>query len=104
MPQPFAIIGGARLGWTNATYPLAKLTAGPDKLTAPDQIRTLARFCSQPLDSRGMYPGRRSQTRLPWDTNMSPRWGFEFAAPPTVGIVHRLFDATNEDDGHQWYS
>jgi len=43
---------------------------------AADQIRAIARLRSQRHIFWAFYPGRRSRTRLPWATYISPRWGF----------------------------
>jgi hypothetical protein len=60
MPQPFTITGGARVGWTNATWPLAKLSVSPDKLTisigllgtysfAPDEVSAVEKYVMIPV-------------------------------------------------------
>jgi len=48
MPHPFEITGGARLGWTNATWPFARLTAASDKLTI--SVRLLGTYSFAPED------------------------------------------------------
>jgi hypothetical protein len=65
MPQPFTITGGARVGWTNATWPLAKLSVSPDKLTisigllgtysfAPDEVSAVERYVMIPVFGWGV--------------------------------------------------
>jgi hypothetical protein len=65
MPQLFVITGGARVGWTYATWPLAKLSAGPDKLTvstailgtysfAPDEVSAVERYVIFPVLGSGV--------------------------------------------------
>jgi hypothetical protein len=65
MPQQFTITGGARIGWTNATWPLAKLSVGPDKLTisiailgiysfAPHEVLAVEKYVRIPLLSWGV--------------------------------------------------
>ncbi len=60
MPQTFITTGGARVGWTNATWPLAQLLATPDKLTlsirllgtysfTPDQVLSVERYVLIPV-------------------------------------------------------
>lgn len=65
MPQPFTSTGGARIGWTNATWPLAQLSATPDALTisvrllgsytfAPSQVAAVERYATIPVLSWGV--------------------------------------------------
>jgi hypothetical protein len=60
MPQLFTATGGARVGWTNASWPLAKLSVGPDKLTlsiallgtysfTPNEVSAIERYTLIPL-------------------------------------------------------
>jgi hypothetical protein len=65
MLQPFTITGGARVGWTNATWPLATLSSGPDKLTlsvkilgtydfAPDEVSAVEKLVWFPVLASGI--------------------------------------------------
>ena len=60
MPHPFTSVGGARVGWTNASWPLARLSATPDKLTIaicllgtyhfePNQVSAIERYVMIPV-------------------------------------------------------
>ncbi|MGB8353027.1 MAG: hypothetical protein WCD79_03995 [Chthoniobacteraceae bacterium] len=46
MSEPFKVTGGARVGWVNASSPLAKLTATPDSLRV--SIRILGNYAFTP--------------------------------------------------------
>ena len=65
MSGPFLTTGGARIGWTNASWPLAKLEAGPDKLAisvgilgtysfAPDEVMAVERYVMIPVIGWGI--------------------------------------------------
>jgi hypothetical protein len=60
MPQQYTITGGARVGWMNASWPLAKLSVSPDKLTitivllgvysfAPSEVFAIERYVMIPV-------------------------------------------------------
>lgn len=70
MPNPFKATGGARLGWTNATWPLARLSATPDKLSisvsllgtydfVPDQVSAIERYVMIPVLGWGIQVHHR---------------------------------------------
>ena len=55
--------GGARVGWVNASWPLAKLTASHDRLVVtslgtyeftPDQVQAIERYGSIPILAWGL--------------------------------------------------
>ena len=65
MPSPFKATGGARVGWTNATYPLARLSVTTDQLSisiqllgtytfAPDQVATVEKYVMIPVITSGV--------------------------------------------------
>jgi hypothetical protein len=65
MPPPFTVTGGAHIGWTNASWPLAQLSATHDKLTlsvsllgtysfAPDQVSAVERHVMIPVLAWGI--------------------------------------------------
>jgi len=60
MPLPFKVTGGARVGWTGTSWPLARLSATPEQLTisirllgtysfAPDQVLSVERYVMIPF-------------------------------------------------------
>jgi len=65
MQQPFTKTGGARIGWLNATWPLAQLAATRDKLTVtahllgcytfnPEQVSSVERYVLIPVLAWGV--------------------------------------------------
>jgi len=65
MTQPLKVTGGARIGWMNATWPLARLSSTSDKLTVtafllgtytfkPNQVSQVEQYGMIPLLGRGV--------------------------------------------------
>jgi len=61
----YTTTGGARVGWTNASYPLARLSVTPDELTlsirllgtytfAPGQVASIERYVMIPVIASGI--------------------------------------------------
>jgi hypothetical protein len=65
MQQPFTITGGAQIGWVNASWPLARLSATSDQLAikarvlgnysfTPEQVSAVERYASIPFLAWGV--------------------------------------------------
>jgi len=65
MPDAFTTTGGAHVGWINASWPFAKLSATPEKLTlsisvlgtytfAPERVSTIEKYVMIPVLASGV--------------------------------------------------